>query len=450
MSLRSPLITRSSSAEGVRKLHQLYKTTFQQDVPIADKSNHLRVFLAICNTIGFEQDQLDHLRETFPSLSQVIWEDVASIANLDPAKGREQVKHAPVRFDVRLSMDLILRMKEDHCVALEIYKLPEWHTETAEHLHLTSYMIRGILALFGSLILSSAERIVPPRDTSSGGTIEVPLRLYNGLTLLVVEYEFRVLPQNRKQILAHLLAKLVAAAALNRQQGYTFNVHGMVTDLKETIWYTYNPRSGKFHVRGHVEIGGCNKTPEGLPVRESVAFMQKMALVTRFTLALLLEGYHDYLEETLAKYQLPPSVISLYLETLHLAEWDAHAYETYMRTKVSLPSDNTIVALTPRQRLIAVMHTYLSHLNFDLTSDSKPTRLVLQDGDGENVVGGTLWYTIPGLNTLRCALEASPYVVSDQPLNALNCYIRMDYVPSGETPFSNPVRIVSSLHTCAS
>lgn len=71
-------------------------------------------------------------------------------------------------------------------------------------------MIRGILTLFGSLISNSAEEILPPSDTTpSEGVVEVQLRLYNGMTLLIIEYKLRVLPQSQQQTLAQLFAKLL-------------------------------------------------------------------------------------------------------------------------------------------------------------------------------------------------------------------------------------------------
>ncbi len=136
----SPFITRSSSAEGVEELHHLYKTVFQQDVPIADKSDHLRVFLAIYDAIGGKQELLNDLRETLPSLSRVIWEDVASIGDLDPAKGREQLEHIPVRFEAALTVDVILGMQRELRLALETYKLPSRHTKEVQHVQLTSYV----------------------------------------------------------------------------------------------------------------------------------------------------------------------------------------------------------------------------------------------------------------------------------------------------------------------
>ncbi|PBK99240.1 hypothetical protein ARMGADRAFT_495376 [Armillaria gallica] len=297
-------------------------------------------------------------------------------------------------------------------------------------------MIRGILTLFGSLISNSAEEILPPSDsTSSEGVVEVQLRLYNGMTLLIIEYKLRVLPQSRQQTLAQLFAKLLSVAALNKRLGYYSNVHGVVTDLKETVFYTYNPRSGKFSMRGLVHIGGCNRCPRGQPVSERVAFQQMMALVTRFMLNLLLEGYSDYMEEALAKCQLPASVVPSYIETLRLAEWDAHAYEARMRSSVSLPDGETVVVLTPQQRLIVVTHTYLSHLGFKCQSG---TSLTLQDSNGVN---GTLLYTLEGIDsdTMQFALEASykPLPAS----NAFDCYIQMYCVQRGELPFSDCDRI---------
>ncbi len=74
-------------------------------------------------------------------------------------------------------------------------------------------------------------------------------------------------------------------------------------------------------------------------------------------------------------------LLQSYIETLRLAEWDAHAYEARMKSSISLPDGDTAVALTPQQRLIAVMHTYLSHLGFKCQSG---TRLTLQDSNGVN------------------------------------------------------------------
>ena len=71
-------------------------------------------------------------------------------------------------------------------------------------------MIRGILTLFGCLISSSAEEIIPPSgSTPSERVIEVQLRLYNGMALLVVEYKLRASPQSQQQALAQLFARLV-------------------------------------------------------------------------------------------------------------------------------------------------------------------------------------------------------------------------------------------------
>ncbi|KAK0218092.1 hypothetical protein IW262DRAFT_1298635 [Armillaria fumosa] len=62
-----PLILLCSSVEGVEKPHQFYKTVFHwQDIPIANKSNHLRMFSAIYHVIGCKQE----LGQTQPSLSQ--------------------------------------------------------------------------------------------------------------------------------------------------------------------------------------------------------------------------------------------------------------------------------------------------------------------------------------------------------------------------------------------
>lgn len=150
----APLITRSSSAQGVEKLHHLYKTVFQQDVPIADKSNHLRVFLAIYDNIGCKKEPLNDLRETLPSLSHVKWEDVASIGGLDPTKGREQLEHIPVRFEATLTIDLILGLQRELRQALKTYKLPSRHTEEAQHVHLTSYVCSSqVVISSGSLLL---------------------------------------------------------------------------------------------------------------------------------------------------------------------------------------------------------------------------------------------------------------------------------------------------------
>ncbi|KAK0432884.1 hypothetical protein EV421DRAFT_1847135 [Armillaria borealis] len=150
---------------------------------------------------------------------------------------------------------------------------------------------------------------------------------------------------------------------------------------------------------------------------------------------LLLEGYSDYMEETLARCQLPASVVPSYIETLRLAEWDAHAYEARMRSSVSLPDDDTVVELTPQQRLIAVMHTYLSHLGFKCQSGAN---LTLQDSNGVN---GTLLYTLEGIDSdmMQFALEASykPLPAS----NAFDCCIRMYCVQRGEIPFSDYNRI---------
>lgn len=126
-----------------------------------------------------------------------------------------------------------------------------------------------------------------------------------------------------------------------------------------------------------------------------------------------------------------------YIETLRLAEWDAHAYEARMRSSVSLPNGETAVVLTPQQRLIVVMHTYLSHLGFKCQSG---TSLTLQDSNGVN---GTLLYTLEGIDsdTMQFALEASykPLPAS----NAFDCYIQMYCVQRGELPFSDCDRIVS-------
>ncbi|KAK0238714.1 hypothetical protein EDD85DRAFT_518282 [Armillaria nabsnona] len=185
-------------------------------------------------------------------------------------------------------------------------------------------------------------------------------------------------------------------------------------------------------MRGLVHIGGCNRCPRGQPLSEGkVAFQQMMALVTRFMLNLLLEGYSDYMEEALTKCQLPASVVPSYIEILRLAEWDARAYEAHMRSSISLPDGETVVALTPQQRLIAVMDTYLSHLGFKCQSG---TRLTLQDSNGVN---RTLLYTLEGIDndTLQFALEASykPLPAS----NAFDCYIQMYCVQTGEIPFSD-------------
>ncbi|KAK0202940.1 hypothetical protein DFS33DRAFT_1275932 [Desarmillaria ectypa] len=153
-------------------------------------------------------------------------------------------------------------------------------------------MIRGILALSGSLlIVSSAGEPLPPSDTSSEGAVEVQLCFCNNLALLVVEYKIRVLSQTQQQILAQVFAKLVY--------------------LKEAVFYTYNPRSGKFYTRGQVGFDRRNKSPQGRPVSERAAFQQMMTVVTRVMLNLLLEGYYDYLGVTLAEFQLPTSVVPI-------------------------------------------------------------------------------------------------------------------------------------------
>ncbi len=137
-------------------------------------------------------------------------------------------------------------------------------------------------------------------------------------------------------------------------------------------------------------------------------------------------------------------LLQSYIETLRLAEWDAHAYEARMKSSISLPDGDTAVALTPQQRLIAVMHTYLSHLGFKCQSG---TRLTLQDSNGVN---GTLLYTLEGIDsdTMQFALEASykPLPAS----NAFDCYIQMYCVQRGEIPFSDCDRMVSFSHVLAS
>ncbi|PBL03633.1 hypothetical protein ARMGADRAFT_1004358 [Armillaria gallica] len=428
-------ITRTSSKEGVDKLHKLYKTVFRQDVPAEDKSNHLRVFLAIYNEIGLDVDRLGMLRNTLPSLSQVKWKDVASITGLDPSRGREQLEHVPPRFEISLPEAVILAMQEQHHIAVDAYKLPSEHTKEAQHVNLASYVIRQILALFGSIIFDSAEEILPPSDASSGGAVEVQLRLYNGVVLLLVEFKLKVLPAAQQQVLAQFMAELLSVGVLNRRQGYSFKVHGVVTDLKETCLYTYNPQDGNFSLRGQVHSAACRRSPEGDIVSEKVAFQQMMALVTRFILSLVLEGFYDCMVETLANCQIPLSVQPSYMESLQLTEWDAPAYKKRMRSSVLLPNRN-IIPLTPQQQLIAVIHTYLSHLNFK----HAPAKLILQDSDEKNAVDGILWYTIKGIdeNTMRFALDAGYTATSIY--NAHDSYVRMDCVQRGGIPFSDHKR----------
>ncbi|KAK0193772.1 hypothetical protein F5146DRAFT_1134568 [Armillaria mellea] len=285
-------ITRTSSKEEIEKLHKLYKTVFQQDVPAEDKSNHLRVFLAIYNEIGLDVDR---------PLSQVKWKDVYSIAGLDPARGREQLEHVPPRFEISLPEAVILAMQEQHHIAVGGYKLPSEHTKEAQHVNLASYAIRQILALFGSIIFNFAEEILPPSDASSGGAVEL-----------------KVLPAAQQQVLALLMAELLSVGVLNRRQGYSFKVHGVVTDLKEICLYTYNPQDGKFSLQGQVHSAACRRSPEGDIVSEKVGLQQMMALVTRFILSLVLEGFYDCMEETLAN-----SAIHTYiLDNSHI--WKAY------------------------------------------------------------------------------------------------------------------------------
>ncbi|KAK0201226.1 hypothetical protein DFS33DRAFT_1117236 [Desarmillaria ectypa] len=354
----------------IQTVRKAYFVVFRKQPPARDRDNYLLLWKAVYSGLGVHVDLIDDLKKALPSLSKVTWEDVAKVLNLDPSRGNEQFSKKSIQ-NIYLPHSFIKHLLDDARTSLLTYGDLKEHKNERQHVQLASFIIRAILKEFGGIIHDTAEERLPASDTSSGGPVEVELRIKSKIILLIAEFKKRIGLDPQHQVLAQAVAESTCVDLWNRSLGYTFPIHAITIDLKETTVYTWDPKTETPSIRVNLECAEFVHTDDEEYIQ---SFLRMVPVLTRLLFSIVVEGYGEYIKAKLSQLTLPETLkkpIAM-TKTIHILQ--GHEFTAILRANTELPgpiqegseSGRTATAEMHRheQHVTAICHALLSHVGF--------------------------------------------------------------------------------------
>ncbi|KAK0462828.1 uncharacterized protein EV420DRAFT_1745430 [Desarmillaria tabescens] len=342
------------------KLRRIYVIACGKEPPAQDKDNTYFMWRCSCKGLGINGQLIDELREALPSLSKVTWEDVTKELNLDPLRGNEQFSGKPIQ-NLYLPHSFIKTLLDDARTSLLAYGHPTEHKNERQHIQLASFIIRAILKVFGGVIRDTSEERLPASNTSSGGSVEVELRIKNKIIIFVAEFKKLIRGDPNHKVLAQAVAEVTCVEQYNRFLGYTFPIHAITTDLEETAVYTWD---------------------------HDTSYLDGSYTVTRSLFSVVVEGYTEYIKEELNQLALPATLKKPIATSKIIHALQDNEFTKILRANAELPGpieveeDSTAEATNQmhrcEQHMTAICHALLSHVGFIIAPKHLTSKKKLQ------------------------------------------------------------------------
>ncbi|KAJ7213602.1 hypothetical protein GGX14DRAFT_445532, partial [Mycena pura] len=217
-----------------------------------------KIVAEVVNRLGIKDSALKRARLELPSYLNITWSQVASHFRLshtftrldfDPIPG-VTLCYLPPSFHHELYMR--------SWSAMNVYAEPAERMLEAPRVRLLDIYLVPLFALFAGRIEDCPEHVMPETEFSSGGSVEHKIFIVHNILFLVIELKARF--DNMERNIAHLFAELYSASKMNGDAGFeSLTVYGLLTDLGNFHFYSFNPISKTFYRDGRMPVSGARE-----------------------------------------------------------------------------------------------------------------------------------------------------------------------------------------------
>ncbi|EKM61584.1 uncharacterized protein PHACADRAFT_190760 [Phanerochaete carnosa HHB-10118-sp] len=234
--------------------------SWSQQIDIIDR------LLPLC---GITERALKKVKKSPPSFSHAEYPDLAG----------------------KYGLPIIFRAKD-----LANYSAPEFYVYIQDHFRGEATKVRfldafivPLLAIARGRIIDTPEETLPATQDTSGGAVEHEILALNDGLFFVIEVKLHHTDLDKKA--AQLFLEMLSAAKLNEARGVpAIRVYGLITDLNEFNFYSYDPVKQLFFHDTGIHTSGSREH-----------FLIQMVEVSNKIFSILLVGYIGVLEALIAR-----------------------------------------------------------------------------------------------------------------------------------------------------
>ncbi|EDR13668.1 uncharacterized protein LACBIDRAFT_308899 [Laccaria bicolor S238N-H82] len=244
---------------------------------IAHIANHGRV-----NTAAIKK-----ARMSLPSFSGVKWVDLAARLGLDEQFEKNEFETFVTPMYL-LPPSLHEIMFEAEWLTQHVYQERQAQSREAARIRMMDPYLVRIIGLFQGRLIDLPEQAMLETEYASGGEVEHEIVMIGGILFFIAEFKLGLsLADN----VAQLFAEKLAAAKANKKADFgDLRVYGLLTDLTDFHFYSYDPVAEKFAFDETLIVN----------ITRNVSFTDMIPVGNKI-FSLILSAYIDGLEATTLK-----------------------------------------------------------------------------------------------------------------------------------------------------
>ncbi|KAF8230837.1 hypothetical protein L208DRAFT_1399821 [Tricholoma matsutake] len=252
-----------------------------------DRDELASLLAHIANEASITTTTFKKARIELPSFSVAKWSKFAEQFDLpQDVSALELEPFTTPRY--RLPLSLQEAMFENAWRWQDVYREKVDHTREEARVRILDPYIVPIVALFQGRVIDKPEQIMMKTKYSTGGDVEHEIFIIAGVLFFVIELKLGVPDANA---LAQMFLELLSAAEMNKSINFKgLRIYGLLTDLVQFKFYSYDPATNQFCFDETIIIN--NKRTD--------AFSDMMDVSNKF-FGIVLSGYMDSLRAYITK-----------------------------------------------------------------------------------------------------------------------------------------------------